>query len=476
MAIDFSDVQGIIVRGNSFPRTWHLFYKFPGRSQGKEFLRWIQPLIATAAPFPNEKKPESMTFLGLTYRGLRALGLEAILRRIKPELTLGDVEMADDLNNPFPSEFVLGPEPQSLGDTHPDDVPTTWWNNRFPTSDIHGSLHIYCETDPAAEQTLREVRAKFHDLGVQELNPNGATTEPLAGHLLTKDGQLLMKGRQVHFGYMDGIAQPDVDWENDAVDPHKVDRGHFLLGYDSPISSSPSFSDTEDFFRNSAYLAFRWMSQDVPTFERFLTDSVPLVREAYPMAQNPRELLAAKLIGRWRNGIPILEAPVDESSTLEPGDSFRYDVDPSGLRCPFSAHVRVSNPRDQKVNGLDEVPRLIRRGMPYGNPWQNGVNDQEDRGLFGMFLCASLRRQFQLIMRWINSNDFSPVFGSGMPVGQDPLFGARGLSNKRPPFRIQISTTKTIEIPLPERAFVRSRGTAYLLLPGVKTISRIVEE
>jgi len=76
--------------------------------------------------------------------------------------------------------------------------------------------------------------------------------------------------------------------------------------------------------------------------------------------------------------------------------------------------------------------------MVYGSEWQQGINDDEDRGLFGMFLCASLERQFQMIMRWMNVNDFSPRFGGVIPVSQDPLFGARGPGAKRPPFRIPI--------------------------------------
>jgi len=110
--------------------------------------------------------------------------------------------------------------------------------------------------------------------------------------------------------------------------------------------------------------------------------------------------------------------------------------------------------------------------MTYGPPWQKGVNDDVDRGLFGMFVCASLERQFQMIMRWLNVNDFSPKFGGVIPTSQDPLFGARGLAAKRPPFRIPVAGG-IVEIPLPDKAFVRSRGTAYLLLPSPGTIRRI---
>jgi len=465
MVIDWNDIQGITVRGNHFPRSWHLFYAFPSALAGKEFLKWIRPLVSTAVRLPDDQSPDWLTYVGLTYPGLRKLEAEPLLKKFDPELTLRENV---HWTNPFPSEFIDGPEHSELGDTHPDDVSAGWWNGRFRTNAIHGSMHIYCRTELAAQQRLADVRAQFELLDIEELNPNGPGTLPLAG-------QALEDRRRVHFGYIDGIAQPDVDWENESPESGKVDRRHFLLGYGGPIPSAPSFARTGALFRNATYLAFRWMSQDVPAFEKFLTDSAPLLKDAYPTATNLRELLAAKLVGRWRSGVSLLESAVNESPSLQPSDSFSYEgSDPDGLQCPFSAHVRASNPRDQKLNPIvAEVPRLIRRGMVYGSPWQQGVNDDEDRGLYGMFLCASLERQFQMIMRWINVNDFSPKFSGVIPASQDPLFGARGLANKRPTFRIPI-VGGVVEIPLPDKAFVRSRGTVYLLMPGLTTLTQLI--
>jgi len=266
MPIDWNDVQGIVVRGNNYPRSWHLFYLFPDETAGKAFLRWIGPQVATAQPFPNGERPDSLTYLGLSYRGLRAVGLESLLKKINSEFVLGgEAETA----NPFPEEFINAPEQGSLGDTNPADQPSTWWNGQFDTNRIHGSLHIYCQTEAIAEQRLDDVRAKLKALGIVELNPNGEDNSPLAGNTLAD--------RRVHFGYVDGIAQPDVDWENETPAAAMVDRRHFLLGYDGPIASAPRFARTGDFFRNSTYMAFRWMSQDVPAFEQFLTDSAPLL-------------------------------------------------------------------------------------------------------------------------------------------------------------------------------------------------------
>jgi len=468
MAFDWSDVQGLIIRGNNFPRSWHIFFSFPSKAAGRSFLTWIRPRLSTATAMGSQ--PEPLIYLGLTYGGLRTIGAESLLQRFNPALTMSE----DPLANPFPSEFIHGPErgPElaALGDFAAEDAPSTWWNQRFRSDDVHASLHIYARTDEVFDQVLRDVRSKAEQFGVIERNANGAEAPPL-------QGRALADFRQVHFGYQDGIAQPDVDWEQETAVPPRVDRRHFLLGYSGPIPSAPRFSRTGDLFRNSCYLAFRWMSQDVPAFEGFLTQSVPKVAAALPAAPDPRELLAAKLMGRWRSGAPLVLAPLRDDPSLGKRDDFGFRTgDAGGTACPFSSHIRASNPRDQPLAEIvnPEVPRLIRRGMTYGAPWRPGENDGEDRGLFGMFLCASLERQFQQIMRWMNRHDFSDVFAGHSPIRQDPLFGARGTSPARPPFRIAISSDQFLDLPLPDKAFIRSRGTVYLLLPGLATLDRLL--
>jgi hypothetical protein len=99
-----------------------------------------------------------------------------------------------------------------------------------------------------------------------------------------------------------------------------------------------------------------------------------------------------------------------------------------------------------------------------------GQNDTADRGLIGLFLCASLDRQFLQILRWMNANNFSPVFDGDVEGRQDPLFGSRSMQ-KSHTFRIPISGD-AIEVPLP-RPFVRSRGTAHVLLPSLSTLDRV---
>src|SRR3954454_4569424 len=89
------------------------------------------------------------------------------------------------------------------------------------------------------------------------------------------------------------------------------------------------------------------------------------------------------------------------------------------MRCPLGAHIRRANPRD----ALDPDPdpetgfgdgrltfrhRIIRRGMPYGDPLPDGVldDDGEPRGLVFVCFNASLSRQFESVQRqWLNDGN-----------------------------------------------------------------------
>ncbi len=155
---------------------------------------------------------------------------------------------------------------------------------------------------------------------------------------------------------------------------------------------------------------------------------------------------------------------------MKPEDPFGYAADPRGERCPFSAHVRVVNPRDQPVKETHApVPRVLRRGMPYGPELKGEVDDGVDRGLIGLFLCSDLTGQFAKLLDWINRNDFSNFFTDLR--AQDPLLGNRELPLASTDFLIPWAggTLKATGL----TTFVRTRGTAYFLFPSLRSLRRL---
>jgi len=185
-----------------------------------------------------------------------------------------------------------------------------------------------------------------------------------------------------------------------------------------------------------------------------------------------REWIAAKVIGRWRNGSPLELSPDAPDDATRDAEDFGYASDASGMKCPFSAHTRVANPRDEPVDAADQpVPRIIRRGMPYGPAWGQG-DPNADRGLIGLFLCGALDGQFELLYGWMNTNNFSDLFGPGFDT-QDAVVANHQLAGADGSFAMPTSKG-TIKVKLPQ--FLTTRGTAYCLLPSIGSLQSIAAQ
>jgi deferrochelatase/peroxidase EfeB len=130
------------------------------------------------------------------------------------------------------------------------------------------------------------------------------------------------------FGFTDGISQPKIDWAcRQSTNQHERDgysnllaAGELVLGYPNeyglyttrPLVDPqqdrlagellPKAADRPsltDFGRNGSYLVIRQLHQDVPGFWQFLDKETGSVPER-------REQLAASMVGRMRNGAPLV--------------------------------------------------------------------------------------------------------------------------------------------------------------------------
>jgi deferrochelatase/peroxidase EfeB len=236
--------------------------------------------------------------------------------------------------------------------------------------------------------------------------------------------------------------------------------------------------DPPELGRNGSFAVFRIEKQDVVEFEDFLQSKKDLI--------DP-ELLAAKLLGRWRNGVPLALAP---DSDAPPGGICRDDLnkfeyvntdgsgDPFGERTPIGSHIRRVNPRGQPIKG-QSIPggtnndhRLIRRALPYGPTYDpDKPYDGIERGLIGHFINTSIENQFEFVLReWINQSD---AVGSLRldPNAKGPLLGSND------------PATSIFEIPQPGGAppirvcgfgsFTHTRATAYLFMPSISALGFI---
>jgi deferrochelatase/peroxidase EfeB len=458
-----ADVQGNIVRGYRLPLVRYLMLEVADRAAAR---RWLAdsvsgagnvPQITSEAPW-GDSKPETCFNIGLTYPGLLALGT--------PEATL----------NGFSTEFKQGMAYRAvkLGDV--DNSAPKNWPAPFDDPDrIHLIATIYANDDAHLDGVQRDALA-------------GGKAFRLLG---TRDGRSF-RNDYVHFGYRDNLTQPrfaevhDSDRYEDGQP--KAPLGTVLLGYDTNFEGLLfQIPAPETFGKNGSFNAFRVLAQDVAGFEKYLDQAAdellkhPKVDEVLaPGAEASigaglsrraalREVVAANMCGRWRNGMPLAlyDAPTPEVP-VKMMTNFDYSSD---SRCPYGAHIRRANPRGAQIvqRVANNSRRLIRRGIPYGPLFDPAQPDDPakpipERGLLGNFIGANLGAQFEAMTTdWLNLGLQDPrVTGSN-----DPLLGANDPENSW--FDLPLKSGETIRLRgLPR--FVATRGGAYTFLPGLPGI------
>jgi deferrochelatase/peroxidase EfeB len=462
-AFDPADIQGNILRGYRKPCVRHLILEVTDRSEARRWLaacvsgRGNAPQITTEEPW--ETKPDTTFNIGITFEGLRALGV------------------AQSSLDSFPTEYREGMTVRAtkLGDVG-DSAPGKWPDPFDKPQRIHLIATIY------ADDVAQLDRLKQQALG-------GTRGFNLLGQ---RDG-FCFDGDFVHFGYTDNISQPkfaEIHNAADLSDPQPfAPLGTVLLGYDTNFEGLVwRVPDPVALGHNGTFNAFRILEQDVEGFEDYLDEAAdelmkhPGGEELLPAGAESsigpglsrraalREVVAAHMCGRWRDGTPMALSP-DRPDPSVSRTNFDYDDQvrfPNGTRCPYGAHVRRTNPRGaiivQRVANFSR--RLIRRGMPYGSAYDpnNAATREAERGLLGNFIGASLGAQFEaMACDWVNVGLLDPrVTGSN-----DPLIGANAVETGW--FDLLLKSGATIRLRSVPR-FVTTRGGAYTFLPSLAAI------
>jgi Dyp-type peroxidase family len=369
--------------------------------------------------------------VALSFQGLKALGvLQASLDSFSPEFRQGMRARAK----------ILG----DTGESSPEH-----WEQPLGSSDVHVVLTGLAPDAERLEAALTRAREQYRAIaGITEI--------------WTQQCHASANGREP-FGFRDGISQPAIEgWSSSLSNPGEkpLMPGEFVLGYPDEMGAGPAIPQPDVLGRNGSYVVFRKLHQKVAAFRRFL--------KANSFSPVGEELVAAKMMGRWRSGAPLALCPMHDDPKLgaDPcrNNAFLYKADdPIGYRTPAGSHIRRANPRDADVAGVPRIHRMIRRGTAYGPPLPDGAleDDGIDRGLMFAFVGANIGRQFEFVQsEWVNNGDF---FGGGSAT--DPVVGARkGEDSYSFPRR-----------PLPSRLkglsqFVVTRGGEYCFLPGLRAL------
>jgi len=432
MPLDLADIQGIVLRSYKMPVLRNLILRVDDAARVKALLSTLP--IQTAECW--ESKPEYCLNIGFSADGLRAL------------------RIPDDTLNSFPPEFLLGAvgRAAAVGDTGVNDPAN--WIEPFRSTEVHILLSLTGQSHEVVESVTARIRG-----GCQ-----GAATE-----VFCRDGYMPSDHR-AHFGYVDGISQPRVAGvpaqkqdTPEFTDPLElVAPGAFVLGYESSHPGHFYAMPSPDALgKNGSFAAFRILQQDCYAFENFLDD-------AARQTGLDRELIAAKLVGRWRSGVPLSLAPEaaqQASVPLDQWNQFDHADDPAGRKCPLGSHIRRTNPRRALVAGSGgETHRIMRRGLPYGSPYDpKNPNDGVERGLLGLFICGDLRDQFEFLMKdWVNDGDFA-----GLGTDKDPILGNQPPAGGR--YRIP-GPTKPQTVVRGMSTFITTKAGAYFFLPSITAL------
>lgn len=451
MTVDSNDLQGMVL-GNiaGYRLVRHLIFSAPGAEALRRFVGEIRPLLLFGTNKPT-------TAHGWVANISFAAG--AMARLLPPE-TYGKLESA----------FRAPPDAERIGDIG-SSAPSKWWEGQFRGDQVSCFVHVHAVGEKQLESATAEILEEACAAGLTELIPRAS-----GGRL---DGAFLGfgpagKGARLHFGYVDGLSNGKVAWDGAPSPERPIDHRSVVIGhYDDHYPCAPAREPAAAVLRDSSYLVFRWIYQDVAVFERFLTAKAPALFPSLPKAQ-ARELLAAKIMGRWRDGTPLCLSP-DSPAPERCEEGFAFAEDLQGLACPVSSHIRVMNPRDQQLSGMSAitgVPQIVRRGMPYGPELKGEADDGVDRGILGIFVCASIREQFMRLAAWGQRNNFSDAFPAH-GRDQDALIGNRAVPGATREFRIpRTAAGGGTATGLPD--FIRTKATQYLLMPSGQTLSRLV--
>lgn len=391
--------------------------------------------VVASAAHATSPAADAWVSVSLTYSGLRALGV--------PQ---------DSLDS-FAWEFQQGmaARAKALGDT--GESSPEHWERPLGTSDVHVVLTALAPDQGKLAAALERAAKALRDLpGIQAI--------------WRQDCHALSTGKEP-FGFRDGIGYPAVEGSgilgsNSLEQPFKA--GEFVLGYLDETGNYPPTPRPDVLGRNGTYVVFRKLHQRVAAFRRYLRESAN--------SPDEEELLAAKMMGRWRSGAPLALCPFHDDPDLgadrQRNNEFAFGDDATGYKTPPASHIRRANPRDASVAGVVRLHRMIRRGTAYGPELPEGVLDDDgvDRGLMFAFVGAHLGRQFEFVQsEWVNGGEFL-----GLGDVRDPIAGSHEGDGA---YSIPRKPIPKLLRGLPR--FVVTRGGEYCFMPGLRALRWLAE-
>lgn len=427
--LEFDEIQHILLTRTPAITGRYEFLTFDTPEGGRAWLSELLDKVSSAADAVSTMdESDRWVTLAFTWTGLRALGV-------------GEESLAS-----FPAAFREGMAQRAtiLGDT--GEAAPEYWLGGLAGEDLHAIAILFSRTDEQCRRSIEE-HDKLLDRtpGVRSLSYLDLNATPPFNYA------------HDHFGFRDRLSQPVMKGSGEEPTPGSGDPlepGEFILGYPDEDGSVPDLPQPEVLSRNGSYMAYRRLEEHVTLFRDYI--------RGQSNTPEAGELLAAKFMGRWRSGAPLVLAPDHDDPELgaDPmrNNDFNYkEMDPFGYACPLGSHARRLNPRD--TAHYMNRRRMIRRGATYGPALPDEApDDGADRGIAAFIICADLVRQFEFAQNvWINDKTFHELGNE-----HDPICGTQDGTLD---FTVPKRPIRKVHKGIP--AFTTLRGGAYFFLPGM---------
>jgi hypothetical protein len=480
--LELSDIQGLVLRGYNYRYVRHLIFHISSDEKAvagvQEFCRDLVPgsgaafNVTTAENWGTTPPPYCLNI------GFTPFGLQKVLGPNYSTVATGQLFAV------YPQGAADPTRANYVGDTGPS-APENWWKyggwklkSEPNATELDFLISFYALDADSRESLSNDLVAMI---------PNGSDGLPVAVPAFVMDSDPLLDTAgqptsNIHFGYRDGISQPRIQgtpWDDPGTpgdDLPCVPSYYFVV---SDADAAPY--NAHPLLLNGGFGAFRLLYQDVGAFEDFIGQT------------GSPDLIAAKMCGRWFDGTPLEVSPGGPDPNLSDVDlsNFNYinptphqkgprENDDSGQICPYAAHTRRSNPRDDTsvhFNSDNAMIRRIRRfATPFGPEYGPGTEDAY-RGLIGLFMGVDLFNQFEFLMHtWIGQPGSRSPDTSPNHSGIDPVFGPQPAPpdpGKNADFDYLPDTSPFYETVPGLTRFIRTDGGLYLFIPGIKGLGYI---
>ncbi len=427
--LELDDIQHILLTRTPAITGRYEFLTFDTPAGGRAWLAALTDLVQSAADVhATMDSSDRWVTVAFTWNGLRALGLsEESLATFPDAFREGMVSRA----------AILG----DVGDHAPEH-----WVGGLAGDDLHAIAILFSRTEVQRRRSIGNHDALLARTdGVRSLSYLDLNATPPFDYA------------HDHFGFRDRLSQPVMKGSGEEPTPGSGDPlepGEFILGYPDENGPVANLPQPEVLSRNGSYMAYRRLEEHVAVFRDYLRENADTIEG--------QDLLAAKFMGRWRSGAPLVLAPDADDPELgaDPmrNNDFDYaQMDPHGYACPLGAHARRLNPRD--TAHYMNRRRMIRRGATYGPALPHGApDDGQPRGIAAFIICADLVRQFEFAQNvWINDKTFHELGNE-----HDPICGRQDGTLD---FTVPKRPIRKVHKGIP--AFTTLTGGAYFFLPGI---------